>query len=343
MSATLQAPPSATVRGSTPWVAAPWALVFGALAALALIGRIPHPWAPDEVAVLAGLSGPSGSWMLTVIALAVLVAVAVAATTRAARSARGAGWILVLAGIVVTVVVSDVRALSFLGYLPMTLLALVGIGPVAGHVDLDVLAGSAGALAHAVGGVAIVANGVQAIDRAAVLTARRRAGWGGWVRWGGPAVSVAVVAPLAYAVTRIAWALGISFGIRDQTLDELGSARYAGLGLALFAVVGAWLTTGLLARWGAVFWSWVPRVGGRAVPIALALVPGLVVAGAVTTAGLSFWRLVLTGELARVPVATSDWAAWGPELLWPVWGVALAVACLAYLGRRSGAAGSLRR
>ena len=53
------------------------------------------------------------------------------------------------------------------------------------------------------------------------------------------------------------------------------------------------------------------------------------------SAGLSFWRLVLVGELSRLPGATVDWAAWAPELLWPVWGVALAVACLAYLGRRS--------
>ena len=96
-----------------------------------------------------------------------------------------------------------------------------------------------------------------------------------------------------------------------------------------------WLTTGLLARWGEVFWSWVPRVGGRPVPVAAAVVPGLIVAGATTSAGLSFWRLVLVGELSRLPGAADDWAAWAPELLWPVWGVALAVACLAYLGRRS--------
>jgi hypothetical protein len=151
-------------------------------------------------------------------------------------------------------------------------------------------------------------------------------------------VVVSVVVPVGYAVTRIAWALGIPLGIQQATLDELGNGRYAGLGLALFALAGAWLTTGLLARWGEVFWSWVPGWGGRPVPVRLALVPGLVVAGAVTSAGLSFWRLVLTGELGRVPGAPSDWAAWAPELFWPVWGPALAVACLAYLGRRSSGA-----
>lgn len=339
MSALVQAPPSPpTVRRAVPWVAAVWALAFGALAALALLDRSPHPWRPDEVAVLAGLTATQASWLLGLTAAAVLASGVVATSTRRAAAARGAGWVLVVVGVLVTVVVSDVRALSFLGYLPMTLLALAGVGPAAGHIDTGVLTSSAGALAHAAGGVAIVVAGVQARARAAVLSGTRPAGWGSWVRWGRPAVAVAVVVPLLYAVTRIAWALGIPFGIRPEMLNELGSARFAGLGLALFAVVGAWLTSGLLARWGEVFWPWVPRLGGRPVPVALALVPGLVVAGAVTTAGLSFWRLVLTGELARVPGAESDWAAWGPELLWPAWGVALAVACLAYLGRRVGSA-----
>lgn len=87
--------------------------------------------------------------------------------------------------------------------------------------------------------------------------------------------------------------------------------------------------------WGEVFWPWLPRVGGRPVPLALALVPGRLVAGAVLSAGLSFWRLVVVGEFAKIPGARSDWAAWAPELLWPVWGVALAVACLAYLEQRT--------
>jgi hypothetical protein len=274
------------------------------------------------------------SWLIAATAGLVLVAGIVGVTGRTPRSLRVAGWLLVGLGIVVTVAVSDVRALAFLGYLPMMMLGLVGIGPAAGHVDWGVLTDAAAALGHAVGGVAVTASGVLVLGRAATL-AGDRTSWRRWVRWGRTAVAVAAVVPLLYAVTRIAWALDVPLGVRREMLDELGSGRYAGLGLALFAVVGAWLTTGLLARWGEVFWSWVPRVGGRPVPVAVAVVPGLVVAGAIMSAGLSFWRLVLIGELSRVPGATDDWAAWAPELLWPVWGVALAVACLAYLGRRT--------
>ena len=324
---------SAVLR-ATPWVAGAWALTFACLSALALLDRAPHPWSPSPATALGGLTAVQVSWLIAGTAGLVLAAGIVGATGRTPRSLRVSGWLLVGLGIVVTVAVSDVRALSFLGYLPMTLLALIGVGPAAGHIDLGLFTNAAAALGHAVGGLAVATSGVLVLGWAATLSGDRPS-WSRWVRWGRPAVAVAAVVPLLYAVTRIAWALDVPLGVRREMLDELGSARYAGLGLALFAVVGAWLTTGLLARWGEVFWSWVPRVGGRPVPVAAAVVPGLIVAGATTSAGLSFWRLVLVGELSRLPGATDDWAAWAPELLWPVWGVALAVACLAYLGRRS--------
>lgn len=326
--APVTAAPRSALLAVAPWVAAGWATGFLALATLALVGRAGHPWTPEQASVLAGLSGAQMSWCLVGLAVTVLAASVAAQVVRRPAALRASGTLLVVVGLVVTVVVADVRALAFLGYLPMLLLALTGTGPAAGHLDGSALLASGTAFVHAVAGVAVVGAGV------AVLRPDP-ADWRRWVRWGRPAVAVAVVVPLVYAVTRIAWALGIPLGIQQATLDDLGPGRWAGLGLALFAVAGAWLTTGLLARWGEVFWSWVPRWGGRPVPVGLAVGPGLVVAGAVTSAGLSFWRLVLTGELGRVPGATSDWAAWGPELFWPLWGPALAVACVAHLVRRT--------
>ena len=328
--------PRSSVRRAAPWLAGAWALAFGTLSGLALLGRIPDPWAPEAASPLGGLSGTQMSWSVALAACLVLVGGVLGAGARERMTQRRAGLLLVGVGLVVALVVSDVRALSFLGYLPMTLLALVGIGPAAGHLSWDVTLDSGTALAHALGGLATVVAGVGLLERA---EPGGRIDWGRWARWGRPAVAVAVVVPLLYAATRIAWALGVPLGVRQEMLDELGSARWAGLGLALFAVVGALLTWGLIARWGEVLWTWVPRFGGREVPVAMALVPGILVAGAVTSAGLSFWRMVLAGDLWTVPGATSDWAAWAPELLWPLWGVALAVACLAYLGRRTTARG----
>lgn len=325
--------PRSAVRRAAPWVAGAWALAFGALSGLALMGRTSDPWAPEAASPLGGLSGTQMSWIVLVAALLVLVAGVLGTAGRERVTQRRAAWLLVAVGLVVALVVSDVRALSFLGYLPQTLLALAGLGPAAGHLNWGIVLDSGTALAHAVGGLATVVAGIGLLERAAP---DGRVDWSRWARWGRPAVAVAIVIPLLYAVTRIAWAVGLPLGIRPEMLDELGSGRWAGLGLALFAVVGALLTWGLVARWGEVFWSWVPRVGGRPVPVAMALVPGLLVAAAVTSAGLSFWRMVLAGDLWAVPGATSDWAAWAPEMLWPVWGVALAVACLAYLGRRVG-------
>lgn len=329
------APTRPRVLDLTPWTAAVWAVAFLALSSLALVGRTPHPWSPEAASPLGALTAEQMSWTLAVIAALVLGGQGLAVLGRTPATVRIAGWALVGLGTVVAVAISDVRALAFLGYLPMTLLALVGVGPAVGHVDAGLFVDSCAAVGHAIGGVAIAVTGYAVLARARSLAGAARADRRGWVRWGPPAVAVAVVVPLLYAVTRLAWALDIPLGIRRSMLDDLGSRRYAGLGLALFAVAGAWLTSGLQARWGEVFWAWLPRVGGRPVPLALALVPGLFVAGAVLSAGLSFWRLVAVGELAKVPGARSDWAAWAPELLWPVWGVALAVACLAYLERRT--------
>lgn len=324
------------VLRAAPWVAGAWALVFGALVGLALLGRAPDPWVPDAASPLGALSGTQMSWVIAVLALLALVAGGAVANVRTPRTARATGWLLIVLGLVVAVVVSDVRALMFLGYLPQVLLAMAGLGPGAGQLEWRLFVDSGVALAHAAGGLAMVVAGVTLLGKA---EPGRRLDWGRWARWGRPAVAVAVVVPLLYAVTRIAWALDIPLGISREMLDDLGAGKWAGFGLAAFAVVGAVLTWGLVARWGEVFWRWVPRIGGRPVPVAMALVPGILVAGTVTSAGISFWRMAIADDLWTVPGATSDWGAWAPEMLWPLWGVALAVACLAYLGRRTAARG----
>jgi hypothetical protein len=56
----------------------------------------------------------------------------------------------------------------------------------------------------------------------------------------------------------------------------------------------------------------------------------------VTSAGLMFVRAAIAGtfRLGDNPVTLGEnWAALFPELLWPLWGVALAAATLAYYYR----------
>ena len=170
-------------------------------------------------------------------------------------------------------------------------------------------------------------------------------GWttpGSAARWGRWAVGVAVAVPLLYALTRWAWALGIPLGISEEFLregQEIG-LWWAGAGLATIAVGGAVLTVGLVQRWGEVFPRWIPYLSGRRVPIWFAVVPAALVSVLVTAAGLMFVRLTLTGQLAAIlgegVLTANNWAALGPELLWPLWGAALGAATLAYYYRRRG-------
>lgn len=320
-----------------------WSLAYLSLAVLHLVGRGFAPWTPTEASVLGSLGARTVSVAIVVLAAAALAALALSLPDRRDRmrpadDARGrppgsqlGPVLLAVVGLLVALVLADTRALTFLGYLPMVLLGLAGVGPAA-DVDPALLGQALLAMGQSVGGLAMVVTGLTAL-------AARRPGGKVWsreraARLGRWAVAVSVAVPLFYAATRVAWALGVPFGVRDVFLDELGDAKYAGLGLALFALVGCLLTLGLVQRWGEVFWSWVPGVGGRPVPVGLAVVPATFVASLVTSAGLSFLRLLAVGELSRIPGSEADWAAWAPEMFWPLWGVALGVAALAYRARR---------
>jgi hypothetical protein len=85
--------------------------------------------------------------------------------------------------------------------------------------------------------------------------------------------------PLFYAVTRWAWALGLPLGISEEFLREGQEVGlwWAGAALATLAAGGAVLTLGLVQRWGKVFPRWLPFVGGRRVPVPLAVVPASLV------------------------------------------------------------------
>lgn len=345
MTTTREAPPTTTpppppsydagrgpITRAAPWAAGLWAVLYAAMAVLHLVRDTVAPWAPNPASVIGSFSEGEGAALVMVLGLAGGGALGAALTAPQARAGRVAAWVLAATGLVVALVVGDTRTLAFVGYLPMLLLGTVGIGP-ATDLDPGILGGSMLSLGCSVGGLAMVVVAAGTLGRGPI----GRAWWSASsvARAGRWAVGVAVAVPAFYALTRVAWAAGIPLGVREEMLTELGDARWAGLGLALFALVGCVLTLGLVQRWGEVFWSWVPVLGGRPVPVAMAVVPALFVAAIVTSAGLGFWRMVLTGELEEMPGAREDWAAWAPELLWPLWGVALAAAALAHRARRT--------
>jgi hypothetical protein len=159
------------------------------------------------------------------------------------------------------------------------------------------------------------------------------------LRWGRWAVYVAVAAPAAYASSRIAWAFGIPYGVSRDWLVRMeadeptiftGGAMIASLGLG-----GALLTFGLVARWGERWPSWVPRLRGTHIRPAAAVVPSLVVATLLISAGKGWYVSAVAGHLPE-RVFGENWATviFGATL--PVWGLALAAAGYAYWLRRRG-------
>ncbi|MEV4738686.1 hypothetical protein [Streptomyces sp. NPDC049555] len=154
-------------------------------------------------------------------------------------------------------------------------------------------------------------------------------------RWGRKAAYTAVVVPLLYATTRWAWALGYPLGISDQLWEE-GKRDHLwifGAALATMGALGSLLTLGLVQRWGEVFPRWMVGLRGKRVPISLAVVPALLVSVMVTIAGIMYIRLHFQGSFDN---EKGDWGATVPETVWPVWGIALATAALAYYFRRRG-------
>jgi hypothetical protein len=106
----------------------------------------------------------------------------------------------------------------------------------------------------------------------------------------------------------------------------------------------------LVQRWGEVFPRWMIGLAGRRVPIALAVVPAslvsvlLVVGGIVIWAGLAGMAANLAAAGAQgIELITGIIFQVGPTLLFPVWGVALAVATLGYYYRRRGPCGKCGR
>nr|WP_051876847.1 hypothetical protein [Cellulosimicrobium sp. MM] len=233
------------------------------------------------------------------------------------------------------------------GYLPVTLV-MAPFDPVIRAAFEDFLgAGPLTQLALLGGGALLVASTWRFVRRGAGACAscgRRHDGHDpAWTtpaaaaRWGRTAALVAAAIPTFYAVTRIAWVLGIPLGFSPDDVAQLAGddGWVAALGLGGFALVGAVLTLGLFQRWGEVFPRWTVGLAGRRVPVGLAVVPATVVAVAVLPAGLSL--IVLGFGESRLALTADSWGAVGPTLLWPVWSLALGAATYAYWLRRRGA------
>ncbi|MGK5738525.1 hypothetical protein [Micromonospora sp. URMC 103] len=343
-------------RTATRWpdrlapLAAGWLGLWGVLALLATVTGAGYPFGandPDgDVNLLRLLPVRLGPPLFA--ALLLTAAVAALAMTRPVGRPSGvprmllAGYAWAVAA-VLALVVPDARVLVILGYAPMLIIGAPFGWPPVDYADVFTWALFA-RFAAVIGGL-LLAGAVLAWQRrttGACVACGRGDGERGWTtpaaaaRWGRWAAGIAAVIPLAYAVTRFAWAAGIPLGISREFLTEMQETGlvWAGLGLGAFATVGAVLTLGLVQRWGERFPRWMVGLAGRRVPVKLAVIPATLVAVAVTAAVLGlmshprFWELAGGHDF--------DLAS-APMLLWPAWGPALGLSTYAYHLRRRGA------
>lgn len=300
------------------------------------------------VALAADADPQQLGWVLA--AAAALVAIAMAWLRRQVRGVAdgtaAAGWSRARVGaavasavVAVTVLASVCGAmlLAVAGYLPMLLVGALfsadlrdGLAMIAEPAVLAQI----GVVAFALTTVVAALAALDALRGRQPLPGRLQPAAA--ARWGRTAATVAIVVPLLYAFTRVVWVLGWPLGIDVDAFEAAGGTLVSGLGLAAGATIGAALTTGLVRPWGERFWHWVPVLGGRAVPVWLAVVPASVVATLLLPAGFSMINVGLSGGGISSVLGNlgANWAAIGATFVWPLWSLALAAATLAYALRR---------
>ena len=351
----------AALRWSRRWpgwigyVAAAWSLAYGLLGLYWALGGAGFPFGENDpgaaLSVFGGAQAEIGAPVIA--ALGLIGAVAAVATVRTQRRGvframlLGFAWVAAAA---LALLIPDYRVLVAVAYTPIVLIG-APFGWPPGVSILDVFSWPVVNQFVCIGGGFLWATTAVAYgrrSRGACESCGRDDAVADWTapdsaaRWGKLATYVAVIIPVAYAVTRWAWALGFPLGISEEFLREGQEVGlwWAGAALATLAVGGAILTLGLVQRWGEVFPRWIPFLSSKRVPIPFAVVPASLVAVLVTTAGLMFVRLTLTGKLGAIlgegVLSEENWAALAPELLWPLWGAALGAATLAYYYRRRG-------
>ncbi|WP_448810824.1 hypothetical protein [Agromyces bauzanensis] len=289
------------------------------LAVILLVGR-----RADRAGVVASGAG----------ALAVTLSITLGSFDVIAFAGYLFGAAAVAAGLV-TVAVLIVRAprlgLPLLGGLAALVAASVWVGVTAEGV-MEFVVGFAGALAAdalklAVIGVIVTAMLAWAVIAVAAVGrapgGRRFEAW--LVRHRRLLTILAAAGPLPYAIARASWLTPSP--LFAPTGEDLAPAMLAtGLMLGAGAVAASVLTLGLILPWGMRFPKWMPRIGGRPVPAATAVVPGAVAAAVLCVSASPLLGLEVgdPGDPVSpllVNLMLPFWL-WGPMLALAVWAYA---------------------
>jgi hypothetical protein len=349
-----------------PYAAVAWSLIYAALGVYWAVSGNGFPYTPETVSdglgPLLGRFGPGVAWIVVVMAgiPAVVMGTAMLRGGRRdrRRQSRAIRRLFIIAGAllagILLLLMTGLDLLVKVGYFPYIIFRLITGAEVGSYLEGYTQWTTVHQLLCLTGGFLWLAATVSYARQSghACLYCGRRDGPEGWTspdqaaRWGRIAVYVAMVAPVFYALTRYAWALGIPLGMsEEQFIPGQESGKWVGGALFLgnFILLGAVLMLGLVQRWGEVFPRWMIGLAGRRVPIALAVVPASLVSVLLVVGGIGIWSN-LAQMVANAAAAGSEGIGLigeiisqvGPTLLFPVWGVALAVATLGYYYRRRG-------
>ena len=313
-----------------PIVLAPLALLAGTVGAW--LADAPHPLAnlDDNFGQSLGPFGSTVAAAWSLVAAGCFAVAAIALTAPGGRPLHRQRRSVAIATAAVGLLMLDHTLLMLLGYLPMLLIRLLMgntellpelVSPGLG-MQVALAAGLIGLLLalRRASTPATTTYDAKDLQRATEQTRK-------WTL-------LAMEAPLVYALSRVLMFLQVpGFTSPDFSLG----LRLAGLGLATASCLGVLLTWGLIRPWGERFPRWAVGLAGRRVPIDVAVIPALVVAALILaasralfldafTSGSDQWREQLEAPLIGLP-----------QLLWPLWGVALAMAALAYQRRRRAA------
>jgi len=344
-----------------PYAAVAWSLIYATLGIYWTVSGRGFPFAPEsmyeDLGPLLGRFGPDVAW-IGVMSAGLPAAVLGAAMLRGVRG-RGLRPLFITAGTllagVLLLLMTGLNLLVMFGYSSYAVICLfTGAAFGRSYLEFWTQWTTIHQLLCLVGGFFWLSATVIYARRSAsaCLVCGRRDELEGWTspnkaaRWGRTAVYVAIVVPVFYALIRYAWALGFPLGM-DEELFRAGqeSGKWIGAALTLgnFNLLGAFLMLGLVQRWGEVFPRWMIGLAGRRVPIGLAVVPASLVSVLLVVGGIGIWsisgqmiaNLVASGA-KNTEVVSATLFELGPTLLFPVWGMALAVATLGYYYRRRG-------
>jgi len=340
-----------------PYAAVVWSLIYAALGIYWAISGRGFPYATeimnDGFGPLIGRLGPRTAWIIVTLAGIPTAALGVA-MLRGMRN-RIIRPFLITAGALIAgvllLMMTGLNLLINLGYTPAGMIKLL-TGDEFGQTYLKMVTQwtTIHQLICLTGGFLWLGATLSYIRRSgdACLVCGRRDDSKGWqspdqaARWGRTAVYVGMAAPAFYALTRLSWVLGIPLGLSEEQFRR-GTWVSGAISLGIFALVGGVLMLGLVQRWGEIFPRWMIGLAGRRVPIGLAVVPASLASVLLIVGGIGIWSgLGQVAENAAVAGAQGKGLIeeiifqLGPTLLFPVWGLALAVATLGYYYRRRG-------